>query len=193
MPSYKITTVHQFKPQDYAQGDTFSQSCKNKLSSDSGFFRRPVFAMNVSFTSRDLQTHRTYVLGATKSQKYSKTLDTHQKVTVWCDVQSNGVIDPYYFYNVFHGVNYYQILLTCIRPEAPKFLQKTAFQQEGVPLLLHELSVLIWMKCFPNSWTRIYCQAGPPAKSPDLAPLDFSTEDLGRNKLSGFCSYLFGT
>lgn len=67
---YKVTSVHKFKQQWYAQRTAFSHSFIDNMSSDTGFIHQIEFLMNVFFTNQDFLTLRKKILfGAQESQK----------------------------------------------------------------------------------------------------------------------------
>ena len=57
-----------------------------------------------------------------------------EKITVWCAVHSNSVLDPYYFDNeTARGEDYHHLLNTYVRNSKSLLAPNCLFQQDGAP------------------------------------------------------------
>lgn len=75
MISYILTGVNQLQQQHYTQRVDFFQSCMDNKSSDFGFAHRIILLIDVSLTVQYLQTLRTFVPGAQKTQRDIQNMD----------------------------------------------------------------------------------------------------------------------
>lgn len=172
---YKIRTFHELKPQDYVQRLAFVQWCMEKISSDPNFLRRIVFSDECVFhVSGIANTQNTRIWGSENPRQIQEHEAHSEKITVWCAIHANGVLDPYYFFNeTVRGDDYFQMLNTYVRSEAAMFPQNALFQQDGAPPHTTREVRSLLNELFPNSWIGRYGPRAWPARSPDLTPPDF--------------------
>ncbi|XP_039280434.1 uncharacterized protein LOC120350562 [Nilaparvata lugens] len=103
------------------------------------------------------------------------------KVTVWCAMSTNGIIDPYFFEDdnghavTVTSARYVQMLNNFLIPELRQFHvnEDTYFQQDGATSHTARVSMDLMRNLFPN---RLISRNGDiqwPPRSPDLSSCDF--------------------
>lgn len=172
--SYKIEVVHEQEPHDKLQLHALVQWCMEKyllnaIFSGECFFSWVYFSRFWNFGHAE---HSNLELRKTKKIQEQKP---HSKsISVLYAIDANRFLDAYNFLTkTVRGDDYFQTLITYVRPEAAMIPQNLLFSQDGA--LLHAvleipslLNVLI-----PNLWID---RGGPrkwPARSPDLALPNF--------------------
>ena len=172
---YKVTRVHQLLPADYAQRKAFATWCIDNLSEDQNFLRRIVFSDECVFHVSGIANTQNSRIWGTENPRHYRQHEMHsEKITVWCAVHANGVLDPYYFDNqTVRGADYNQLLHTYVRAQAPYFPSNALFQQDGAPPHTNLQARALLNEIFPNSWIGKYGPHNWPPRSPDLTPPDF--------------------
>ena len=84
------------------------------------------------------------------------------------------MLDPYYFDNeTVRKEDYCELLDSCVRAEAENFPDNALFQQYGAPPHTSHAARSLLADIFSQNWIGKYGPTNWPARSPDLAPLDF--------------------
>lgn len=116
------------------------------------------------------------------------------KATVWYDVDTNGVVGPYYSnIKTVRGGDYFRIRNTYVQSEPKKFSHSNVFLCFGRMELLFLLlapSVLFCMNCSQNLGIGSYVRAGWPPICPNATPLDVSNRIRKRSRVSSLCAKL---
>lgn len=96
---YRITRVQQLEPKDYRKWANFSQSWRDKVSSNYGFLCQIGFSDECGFHGSGFgNTQNCRILGTESKEKFYEWI-TQRKGSVWSAVYANGVVGPYFFNN----------------------------------------------------------------------------------------------
>ena len=172
---YKIRRVHQLRDNDRASRVQFARWCKMKMSRNENFLSSIVFSDECVFHLSGIANTQNTRIWGTENPRAIQEHEVHsEKITVWCAIHSEGVLDPYYFNNeTVRKEDYCQLLDTYVRDEAPNFPTNALFQQDGAsPHTSHEARELLG-DIFGENWIGKYGPQNWPARSPDLTPPDF--------------------
>ena len=146
-----------------------------KMSRNENFLSRIVFSDECVFhVSGIASTQNTRIWPAENPRAIQEHEMHSEKITVWCAIHSEGVLDPYYFDNeTVRKEDYCQLLDTYVRQEAQNFPANALFQQDGAsPHTSHDALELLG-DIFGENWIGKYGPQNWPARSPDLTPADF--------------------
>lgn len=121
------------------------------FSCNPGFLRQIVFLLNVSLTSQDSRTLRTFLAGAQKTKEDSRTLITQQKATGW--VLFTPIVTKVHVSSIMKQSGELTIIVGWKLTSGRKLNNSdiTLFSsRKGLLSRLHALFLLFGMICFSN-------------------------------------------
>ena len=106
-----------------------------KMSTNSSFLHRIVFSDECVFhVSGIANTQNTRIWGTKNPREVQQHERNGEKLTLWCAIHSQGVLDPYYFDNeTVRKEDYCELLDSYVRAEAENFPDNALFQQNDAP------------------------------------------------------------
>ncbi len=120
MVPYKIPKVQHLPEDDKINRVEFAQWCKDIMSMSYSFLHRIIFSDECVFhVSGIANTQNTRILETENPQEAQQHEMHGEKLTVWCAINSQGVLDSYYFDNETVGKkDYCELLDSYVRAEA---------------------------------------------------------------------------
>jgi hypothetical protein len=182
---YKLKWVHELKPDDYLQRQTFAEYCISEMNDDSNWLNKILWTDEAHFYLHGNVNTRDCIIWAEERPNTVLSRPLHdEKVTVWCGLTSEFILGPYFFEDVdchgrhtvtVTGARYAKMITEYLVPEliSRQCLEKVIFQQDGAPphtctqvkgLLKNYFKNQVISHGFPVQW---------PSRSPDFNPLDY--------------------
>lgn len=98
----------------------------------------------------------------------------NEKVTVWCALSIDPVLEPYYFYDpIVTGNSYLCLLHKCLLPMLLEQHANIIFQEDGAPLHYSRAVQDLLNEKLPDLWIGRKGPVNWAAQSSDLPPIDF--------------------
>lgn len=182
---YKVHRVHELKPADFVERQTFAASFFEKMTKDPSFLRRILWTDEAHFHLHGTVNNKNSVFWASENPHVIDPAPLHDaRVTVWCGINCRFVLGPYFFENcasgstktiTVTGQRYARMLSNFVIPQLAErsCLEGIVFQQDGAPphtqkaareLLYSHFGDRVISRNFDFAW---------PARSPDLTPADY--------------------
>uniref|UniRef100_A0A914PRY5 Transposase n=1 Tax=Panagrolaimus davidi TaxID=227884 RepID=A0A914PRY5_9BILA len=173
---YKIQTVQELYPEDFANRMDFCEIMLNLIDEDPDFLQSIWFSDEATFTLHgEVNRHNMRIWSKENPHAFREEPLHSEKIMVWCAISVFGILGPYYFDGNVNNENYLMLLKEFHRDLKSKFptQSKTAIlQQDGAPPHWHK-SVRSWL----NQNIKWIGRSSPyiswPPRTPDLAPNDF--------------------
>lgn len=187
--SYKISVGHQLLPHDTEARMIFCEQMTQKINADDNFLSNVLFGDESSFPL--LGRHNPSVVRFWSRENPRRRMDKctqyPQKLNVWAGMLGNFIIGPFFIGGNLTGNVYLNLLrdqiLPAIRALPGVDMNRLWFQHDGCPA--HSaIQVKLFLDAnFPN---RLITNGGTihwPARSPDLAPNDFTLWGTVKQKI----------
>ena len=97
-----------------------------------------------------------------------------EKITAWCAIHSEGMLDLYYFNDeTVRKEHCCELLNTYVRNERQNFPENALFQQYGAPAHTSRYARALLQQLLEENWMRKHGPVNWLPRSPDLTPPDF--------------------
>lgn len=173
---YRVQVTQALRPQDKEARVEHCHTLVGMTAVDEHFSSRVIFSDEAIFhTSGHVNKRNTIFWGSEHPHVIREHVRDSPKVTVWCAVTSNGVIDPYFFENSIVNQETYRNMLQdwFLYELSLQYRLHGYFQQDGAPCHTAHSVRDVLKEHFPNRWISRFGPIPWPAYSPDLTPLDF--------------------
>ena len=124
-----------FKATRPSSAEAFYYSVPAESTIGPNFLQRIVFSDEYVFHVSRIVNNKNARLWPTKNPRLVQENQLRSaKITVWCFIHANGVLDPYYFDNeTGRGADYYELLNTCERSSRHSFPQTYLLYHDRAP------------------------------------------------------------
>lgn len=137
-----------------------------------------------SFMSAKSKQKQSQIWGIESPHKNRDCSRDSEKVTVWCALSGNEVIELYYFNDpTVNRESFLRLLSRYFLPMLPTFLENAILKQEGAPPHCSSQVKQLLYNSFSGFWIGKGDPTAWPPRSPDLTPLDFFLWGFLKNKV----------